>query len=104
MSTLAEDLGIGTTDDIFYFEGTFPLVIERLKSSVSIGAMEIAVLLSILTEIPSGTEALFVFKPFIRLNISCSVHSISADSGDEGTAKKHSQSNSLKGGIVLLKF
>ena len=102
---LAEDLGIGTTDDIFHFEETFPLVIERLKSSVSIGAMEIAALpLSILTEIPSGTEALFVFKPFIRLNISCSVHSISADSGDEGTAAKHSQSNSLKGGIVLLKF
>ena len=51
--------------------------------------MEIAVPLSILTEIPSGPEALFVSKPFIRLNISSSVHSISADSGDEGSAMKH---------------
>ena len=31
-------------------------------------------------------------------------HSIFADSGDEGSAMKHWQSNLLNGGIVLLKF
>jgi len=29
LSTLAEDLGIGTTDDIFHFEGTFPLACDQ---------------------------------------------------------------------------
>ena len=34
---LAEDLGIGTTDDIFHFEGTFPLAcaqkIEKVRAA-----------------------------------------------------------------------
>jgi len=35
-----EDLGIGTTEDVFQSHGTWPVRIERLKSLVKLGAME----------------------------------------------------------------
>ena len=89
MSALPEDLGMGTTDDSFQFEGIFPLVIDRLKSSVRIGVIEIAVDLSIFPEILSGPEALLVSRVFNKLKTSCSLQRIPSGGGNEESAKKH---------------
>ena len=84
-----DDLGIGTTDGNFHFEGILLLVIDRLNSSVRTGAIEIAVPLSIFPEILSGPEALLVSKALNKLKICCSVQRISSGGGDEESAKKH---------------
>ncbi len=46
--------GIGTTLDIFHAAGNWPVVIERLNSLQSEGAILVAVALSILADMPSG--------------------------------------------------
>ena len=54
-----------------------PLVIDRLKHSIRIGVIEIAVPLTTFPEIPSGSETLLVSK---ALKISCSVQRTSSGS------------------------
>ena len=75
MFALPDDLGIGTADDNFHFEGILPHVSDRLKSSVKTGVIDIAVPLSIFPEIPSGPEALLVSKAINKLKIEGSATS-----------------------------
>ena len=82
-SSVFGDLGIGTTDDYFHFSGTLPLVMDILNSSVRVRAMEGAVPLSILADIPSGPDALLVSKAFRRLKTSSSVQRISYQEYEE---------------------
>ena len=85
-------LGIGTTDDILHFWGIFPVLIERLKSSVRMEVREVAVPLSILPDILSGPDALVVSKALSRLKISTSVQKISSGCASEGSEIKLWQS------------
>ena len=54
-----------------------PLVIDRLKHSIRIGVIEIAVPLTTFPGIPSGSETLLVSK---ALKISCTVQRTSSGS------------------------
>lgn len=54
------DLKIGMTLETFHCEGTLPELKERLKRKVSFEKMDVAVFLSMMLEIPSGPDAVFV--------------------------------------------
>ena len=68
-----EDLGIGTTKDVFHSRGTRPRYRDRLKMKQRGYAMKGAATLSILEEMVSGPEAVLVASESISETISSSV-------------------------------
>ena len=79
---------------MFYIHlySNIPFLIDKLNSSVRPSAMERAVLLSILPDIPSDPVALLVSTVNIKSRTSSTVHKISSGSVDEGSAIKKSGS------------
>ena len=52
---MSPDLKIGVTFDLFHLSGTVLFWSEKLKRAVKAGAIEAAVLCSMMLEIPSGS-------------------------------------------------
>ena len=71
---MSVDLGTGTTLASFQASGKRPVVSDWLNRRVRLGAMEVAVPLSILAEISSGPVDLLQSSSASSLRTSSSVH------------------------------